>query len=255
MTKYTNEPHYNNNSLIGYRIKKVIESPDLTGDPMSIFFTLTFANKLHLSCLECQEHFRDNGYSSHLKGDSHSGLKDISFKYHCHFPSYSYVLSVARNLGNFFSKSKSQIVVEGDANYLKKYNEYMDEHKIKPLFSKKYNAQVTRPHVHGLIKNIDIEHFNRILYHSKFFTEYWQPGCSCFEPTIEKNNDWVYKVKQDINRELLMLEHRPDNKCINPYKERKPVGFYNVQVARDYESTENYIQKYIDKGGSNVRIF
>jgi hypothetical protein len=251
MTKYTREPHYNNNSLIGYRIKKVIESPDLTGDPMSVFFTLTFANKLHLSCVDCQSHYLENGYSSHLKGNSHSGLKDISFDYHCHFPSYSYVLSVARNLSDFFSKSKSQIVVEGDANYLKKYDEYMDEHKIKPLFSKNYNSQVTRPHVHGLIKNIDIEHFNRILYHSKFFAEYWQPGCSCFFPMIEKNNDWVYRSKIRNKGE----DRCWDKKHIIPYKERKPVGFYNVQVARDYESTENYIQKYIDKGGSDVRIF
>jgi hypothetical protein len=228
---------------------KVIESQYLTGDPMSIFFTLTFANKLHLSCFDCQTHFLENGYPSHLKGDSSGGLKDISFNYHCHFPSYSYVLSVARDLSSFFAPVNTQIVVEGDPNYLKKYEAYMDEHKLKPMFSNKDNTRVTRPHVHGLINNIDVDNFTKSLEKSKFFTEYWQEGCFCFEPKIEKNNDWVYRVKQNVNRELLMLEHRPDNSCITPYKARKPVGFYNIQKVRNNEATKKYIQKYIDKGG------
>ena len=234
---------------------KVIESQYLTGDPMSIFFTLTFANKLHLSCYDCQKHFLSNGYSSHLKGDSDSGLKDISFNYHCHFPSYSYVLSVARDLSSFFAPHNIQLVVEGDPNYLKKYEAYMDEHKLRPKFSDKDNTRVTRPHIHGLINNIDVDNFTKSLEKSKYFTEYWQSGCACFEPVILKNNDWVYRVRQDINRELLMLDHRPENKCINPYKSRKPVGFYNVQKVRNNEATKKYIQKYIDKGGDDVRIF
>jgi len=238
---------------------KVIESQYLTGDPMSVFFTLTFANKLHLSCPECQDHFRSNGYSSHLKGDSNSGLKDISFKYHCHFPSYSYVLSVARDLSSYFSSGNTQIVVEGDPNYLKKYEAYMDEHKLKPKFSNKDNSRVTRPHVHGLINNIDVDNFTKSLEKSKYFTEYWQKGCSCFTPTIEKNNDWVYKRWDDSEYvHNTYNDGTPDahsHKFIKPIKLRKPVGFYNIQKVRNNEATKKYIQKYIDKGGDDVRIF
>jgi len=235
---------------------KVIESQYLTGDPMSIFFTLTFANKLHLSCIDCQDHFIENGYSSHLKGDSSGGLKDISFKYHCHFPSYSYVLSVARDLSSFFAPQNTQIVVEGDPNYLKKYEAYMDEHKLRPKFSNKDNTRVTRPHVHGLINNIDVDNFTKSLEKSKYFTEYWQPGCNCFVPKIEKNNDWVYRKlgpdNLDYFKDDLFFMHKEHK---TPYKARKPVGFYNIQKVRNNEATKKYIQKYIDKGGSDVRIF
>lgn len=242
-----------------------IESQYLTGDPMSVFFTLTFANKLHLSCFDCQTHFLDNGYSSHLKGDSLKynstgdmttavkfGLNDISFNYHCHFPSYSYVLSVARDLSSFFASKNTQLVVEGDPDYLKKYDAYMDEHKIKPLFSKKDNTRVTRPHVHGVIDGITKDNFHKSLEKSKYFTEFWQPGCSCFEPKIEKNNDWVYRKKP--------LMEFVDGKChdtthLVPKKARKPVGFYNIQEVHNRDAVQNYIQKYIDKGGSDVRIF
>ena len=239
---------------------KVIDSPYLTGEPMSVFFTLTFANKLHLSCVDCQGHFLENGYPSHLKGNSSGGLKDVSFNYHCHFPSYSYVISVARDLSTFFASQNTQIVVEGDPNYLKKYESYMDEHKLRPKFSNKDNTRVTRPHVHGLINNIDVDNFTKSLEKSKYFTEYWQPGCNCFYPTIEKNNDWVYKAKYDLTmtHDITYLDPKfcgDPNLHLTPFKVRKSVGFYNIQKVRNNEATKKYIQKYIDKGGDDVQIF
>jgi hypothetical protein len=234
---------------------KVIDRENLTTRSMSIFFTLTFPNVLRKTCPECQDHFRENGYSGHLTGDSQNGIRDVSYKYHCHFPSYSYVISRARNISSFFHPKNTQIVVEGDPNYLKKYEAYLDEHKLRGVFSKKDNSRVTRPHVHGIIKNIDYDNFWRILSKTNYFQEFWQPGCACFEPTIVKNNDWVYKVKQDVNRELLMQDHRPANTCINPYKEIKPIGFYKIEPVKNDEAVETYIQKYIDKGGQDVQIF
>ena len=260
----------------------VIESQDLTGDPMSVFFTLTFANVLRKTCVECQDHFRDNGYSSHLKGDSYSGLKDVSFKYHSHFPSYGSILAVAKDLSDRFASKYTQIVVEGDNNYLKKINEYLDEHKIRPLFSQYRNRKVTRPHIHGFIKNIHVDHFHKTLEYSKYFMDFWQPGCECFKPEIVENSNWVYRSEyafnrgRDVDKTIAIEQPEPygehiyppysdpwsysnnPNKC-KPHKypetKRKPRGFYNIQKARNNEDTERYIQKYIDKGGSDVRLF
>ncbi len=195
------------------------------------------------------------GYSSHLTGDSINGQRDVAYNYHSHFPSYTFVLSRARNIASFFHPNNTQIVVEGDPDYLKKYEAYMDEHKLRGVFSKKDNSRVTRPHVHGIIKNIDKDNFWRILLKTNYFNEFWQKGCFCFEPIIEKNNDWVYKVKQNTPREKLMMAHRPANMCINPYKERKPIGFYKIEIVKNDDAVENYIRKYIDKGGDNVQIF
>ena len=128
----------------------------------------------------------------------------------------------------------------------------MDEHKLRPLFSEKDNSRVTRPHVHGLIKNIDKDNFYKSLEKSNYYDEYWQKGCSCFYPTIEKNNDWVYRKKP--------LMEFVDGKChdINhlvPKKERKPIGFHKIEQANNEDRVENYIRKYIDKGGHDVRLF
>ena len=245
-------PHYNKGNLIGYRINNVIEGSNLTTTPMSVFFTLTFPNVLRKTCFECQEHFLLNGYDSHLKGNSNKGLRDVAYNYHSHFPSYSFVISRARNLATFYGSKNTQIVVEGDPDYLKKYDSYMDEHKLRPLFSEKDNSRVTRPHVHGLIKNIDKDNFYKSLEKSNYYDDYWQKGCSCFYPTIEKNNDWVYRKKP--------LMEFVDGKChdINhlvPKKERKPIGFHKIEQANNEDRVENYIRKYIDKGGHDVRLF
>ena len=239
---------------------KVIDRENLTPRSMSIFFTLTFPNVLRKTCPECQEHFQLNGYPGHLTGDSHNGLRDVSYKYHCHFPSYSFVISRARNISSFFHPKNTQIVVEGDPNYLKKYEAYLDEHKLRGVFSKKDNSRVTRPHVHGIIKNIDYDNFWRILSKTNYFDEFWQPGCKCFYPTIEKNNDWVYKSKYDLTTtpDITYIDpkfcgHPDDHKT--PFKERKPIGFYKIEPVKNDEAVENYIQKYIDKGGQDVQIF
>lgn len=238
---------------------KVIDRENLTPRSMSIFFTLTFPNVLRKTCFECQEHFLTNGYSSHLTGDTHSGLRDVSYKYHCHFPSYSFVISRARNISSFFHPKNTQIVVEGDPNYLKKYEAYLDEHKLRGVFSKKDNSRVTRPHVHGIIKNIDYDNFWRILSKTNYFDEFWQPGCSCFTPSIEKNNDWVYKRWDDSEYvHNTYIDGSPDahsHKFIKPTKERKPIGFYKIEPVKNDEAVETYIQKYIDKGGQDVQIF
>ena len=60
----------------------------------------------------------------------------------------------------------------------------MDEHKLKPKCSNKDNSRVTRPHVHGLINNIDVDNFTKSLEKSKYFIEYWQKGCICFTDGI-----------------------------------------------------------------------
>ena len=234
----------------------IIGRTNLTGPPMSsfnTFFTLTFANVVWLSCLKCQEHFLANGYSAHLRGDSKNGLKDTSYSYHSHFPSYTYISSVARDISQYFPNDKIKIVIEGDKNYLKKFESYQDEHVLAPKFSDKDNLRVTRPHIHGIVYDLQPEFFWKILYHTKYFKEYWQPGCDCYESKIEKNNDWVYK--KTTSQLCLSTDNHVKIPPVIPYKERKPVGFYKIESVIDKKKVENYIQKYIDKGGTDVQIF
>ncbi len=219
-------------------------SKNLTTTPMSIFFTLTFPNVLNKTCSDCQEHFLINGYSSHLKGAG----TDSNYTYHSHFPSYTYVISRARDISSYFAPANTQVVVEGDPNFLKKYDAYMDEHRIRSYFSTKDNSRVTRPHVHGQIKNIDKLNFNKSLEKSNYYQNFWQEGCTCFMRIIETNANWVYKNKnQDI--ELYCSDHK------TPFMQKKPLGFFDIQIVNNNEAVENYIQKYIDKGGDSVQLF
>jgi hypothetical protein len=248
----------------GINNKNIIGLSNLTGDPTSslnTFFTLTFANVVWLTCPKCQEHFRFNGYSGHLRGDSANGLRDIKYNYHSHFPSYTYISSVARDIAQFFPVEKIKIVIEGDKDYLKKIDSYKDEHILKPMFSRKDNLRVTRPHIHGIVYDLHPDFFWKILFHTKYFKEYWQPGCACYEPQIEKNNDWVYRHTIQEIHALFGLEYtnheyiNKEHKCIIPYKEKKPIGYYKLEVINDIKKVENYISKYIDKGGTDVQIF
>jgi hypothetical protein len=234
---------------------------DLTGPPMSTFntfFTLTFANVVWLTCDDCQEHFVLNGYSGHLRGNSKNGLKDISYDYHSHYPSYTFISSVARNISQFFPNDKIKIVIEGDKNYLKKVDAYKDEHILGPKFSDKDNLRVTRPHIHGIVYDLHPDFFWKILLHTKYFNEFWQPGCNCFQREID-NNSWIYRSiyseEKFINGKLNTKSVFTCSKHVIPYKERKPVGFYKVEIIKDKKKVENYIQKYIDKGGSDVQLF
>ncbi len=232
--------------------KNIIGFSNLTGDPVpsfNTFFTLTFANVVWSSCLKCQEHFLDNGYSGHLRGDSHSGLRNIKYNYHSHFPSYTYISSVARDIAKFFPVDKVKIVIEGTMDYLKKIESYKDEHLLKPVFFDKDNSRVTRPHIHGIVYDLHPDFFWKILSLTKYFMEYWQEDCVCYGRVINKNNAWAYA------KDMYDCDVNPGDAHKAPYKERKPVGFYKIEVIKDKKKVENYIQKYIDKGGSDVQLF
>lgn len=216
---------------------------DLTGRSMpffnsNVFFTQTFHNVQRKKCKQCQEQWIN--YNNPLK----------NHKWHDHMPSYTYVLSVAESIANMFDRSLSQFVIEGTPNFLKKVEAYEDEHKLRGVFSKKDNTRVTRPHIHGFIKYVNIQHLKQILRHTKAYRKTYNKPCSCFYPSLEgwDAQDWVYKLKGNKMEDMCPGPHR------KPEIHLEKVGFNDFQPVKNEMSVTKYLEKYLQKDGCEGRI-
>ena len=226
--------------------KDIRDDQNLTGLSMpfynsNIFFTQTFSNVKRKQCSECMEQWL-------------TGHPD----YHSHLPSYTYVLKCLHDISSYFDGELSQFVVEGTPNFLKKIESYADEHKMRGLFTYKDNTRVTRPHIHGFVKYVNIKHFKQILHKSKLFRDEYNNPCSCFSREIitkNGNSQWVYKNQHYITGNE--IEDVRPRECLNhiiPKIIKVPVGFHDYQPIRNDYSVEKYITKYLQKDGCEGRI-
>lgn len=230
--------------------EEIREDQNLTGLSMpffnsNIFFTQTFSNVKHKGCLECQEQWLLSGNKNYLAQD----LK------HNHFPSYTYILKCLRDIATYFDPELSQFVVEGSPNFLKKIESYADEHKLRGVFSYKDNTRVTRPHIHGFVKYVNIKHFKQILYRSKLFIDEYNDPCKCYYKEIV-NGNWVYKLREgeEIRPKYAFVTYHGSEPCNPPRIIRVPVGYHDYQPIKDDLNVQKYIQKYLQKDGCEGRI-
>jgi hypothetical protein len=245
---------------------------NLTGRSMpffnsNLFTTITFANSLYPSCEQCREVYWEFGYPEHVKHTTR----------HSHPPSYTQILAVGSDLSRFFSPTLSRFVVEGSPNFIKKIDSYLDEHKLRGLFSSKDNSRVTRPHIHGIIKYLNIMHFKTVLARSNYYARYLTNTCCCYSRDVIKDgsNNWrfiqkrTYKNCRDTPLKTvnprehhtsctstkLLPKSNEDSPCIIPDGVLKPRGFFDVQPIKDDLSVIKYLEKYLQKDGCDGRIF